>query len=577
MSCVLKKYDDEIFQVCIESDPFYGGAECILKAFHQCHAEKTPSPDDGNPSNGRHWFGRSDDNTLVERFRDDPLIAKNCLLRNVEEAVENFAFRENSLTNSSIRTNQSDILLIPRKDNPKEEVINKNLNAPIQSNTTDISTASPIISKSMYQDKKRLSAFNIDKAAILWMGHLAWQGQWCNYPYPTYSTVELIVEPAKAVTHHHLKFLRRQIRIVEETLQQEVIDRKGYQIPSQNNNITLGSTVISRSKLNVVSSTRILPSHTCSPYASLLTLPDLNQMPSISLFSETSYRHYEQQYVEISSSHGNNSSFSTLTIAPPVANVLSQHLRGTHTKSASPSPSPSSNEVVRSQASFNAKSSVRSMVDCSPSLYMIGFKDTGSEILRKLLDGNPFILSGWSQVQSALFFKKVDAKKNSDVVGEENGSGDESVRSINKQFREFDNQFLGILSSFVMEDEIGCYNSATGIETLQHRSLCFPFIESMLPVAEKYSENDSLRSIPKGNPQEHIKYDKYSPSLIFHVMDSSLTYNMDPLTPYVIRQVMNMTFYKLTYSRFLYVQKISIRITPMERHCLFFRIQSSAF
>lgn len=68
LTCVLNNYSNDIFLVCIESDPFYGGSECIRKAFEQCFLEFNIINDLQTESG------------VMETFDNDPIKAKETLL-----------------------------------------------------------------------------------------------------------------------------------------------------------------------------------------------------------------------------------------------------------------------------------------------------------------------------------------------------------------------------------------------------------------------------------------------------------------------------------------------------------------
>lgn len=75
IECVLSKYDDPIFIVCLESDSFYGGAQCIQKAMQQCFLQSKANNELVEPVHGLAPVKR-----VLETFSDDPIIANATLL-----------------------------------------------------------------------------------------------------------------------------------------------------------------------------------------------------------------------------------------------------------------------------------------------------------------------------------------------------------------------------------------------------------------------------------------------------------------------------------------------------------------
>jgi hypothetical protein len=89
LQCVIDAYDSERFQTCLDSDSFFGGAECLRNALQQCFSEhqtrnlfqSSPAISTAtNPQEDTTSKSSQESFVVLESFENDPILARHRLL-----------------------------------------------------------------------------------------------------------------------------------------------------------------------------------------------------------------------------------------------------------------------------------------------------------------------------------------------------------------------------------------------------------------------------------------------------------------------------------------------------------------
>lgn len=166
LTCVLKKFDDAIFQICIESDTFYQGAPCIQQAFHQCSRDLQISNDLQAMSSTAH--GKEgvvkDHIVLLEDFHHDPLYANASLLLDTNPLDENAQRNDGHV----VLGEEIHITIMPgaaSADLPGATTPS-GFNVSTSASVDNTVLTKPVIARIVHPPNRH--------AKVLWLGHLAW-------------------------------------------------------------------------------------------------------------------------------------------------------------------------------------------------------------------------------------------------------------------------------------------------------------------------------------------------------------------------------------------------------------------